>query len=181
MRRFFATALLIIASSIAPAADRPELCSSIDIVPTILAAAGAKGPHEFPGLNFLPQLKSGEPIGRDTLFGESFAHDIADIENPQASSLYRWVIRGHDKLLLTYDGAPGRMKYPPQGGEPQLFDLKDDPGETTNVAAEFPDTTRAMLHKIEAWEQPLAQPRWYDGSNWKHWQQEQLKNHKMAE
>ena len=52
----------------------------------------------------MPQLKSGEAIGRDTLFGESFAHDIADIENPQASLLYRWVIRGHDKLLLTYDG-----------------------------------------------------------------------------
>jgi hypothetical protein len=30
---------------------------------------------------------------------------------------------------------------------------------------------------MEAWEKSLAQPRWYDGSNWKHWQEEQLKNH----
>ena len=48
-----------------PAADRPELCSSIDIVPTILAAASATGPHHFPGLNLLAQLKSGDAIDRD--------------------------------------------------------------------------------------------------------------------
>ena len=137
-----------------PAADRPELCSSIDIVPTILAAAGAEGPHEFPGLNLLPQLKSGEAIGRDTLFGESFAHDIADIENPQASLLYRWVIRGHDKLLLTYDGAPGRMKYPPQGGEPQLFDLKDDPGEEVNLATENPALVKQLSALLDEWYVP---------------------------
>ena len=104
--------------------ERPELCSSIDIVPTILAAAGADIPDNLPGLNLLPKLKSGDPIERDTIFGESFAHDIADIENPEASLLYRWVIQGHDKLLLTYDGRPGKMVFPPTGGEPQLFDLK---------------------------------------------------------
>ena len=75
----------------------------------------------------------------------------ADIENPQASLLYRWVIRGHDKLLLTYDGAPGKMKYPPQGGEPQLFDLKDDPGEKVNLAAENPDLVKQLSALLEGW------------------------------
>jgi len=137
-----------------PAADRPELCSSIDIVPTILAAAGAKGPHDFPGLNLLPQLESGDPIERDTLFGESFAHDIADIENPEASLLYRWVIRGHDKLLLTYDGAPGKMKYPPVSGEPQLFDLEDDPREEVNLAAKRPDLVEELGALLDEWYVP---------------------------
>lgn len=137
-----------------PAADRPELCSSIDIVPTILAAANANAPHDFPGLNLLPNLKSEKPIGRNTLFGESFAHDIADIENPQASLLYRWVIHGHDKLLLTYDGAPGRMKYPPQGGGAQLFDLKNDPGEKVNLAAENPDRVKKLSALLEDWYVP---------------------------
>jgi uncharacterized sulfatase len=136
-------------TGVIPAADRPELCSSIDIVPTILAAANAKGPHDFPGLNLLPYLKTGEVIGRDTLFGESFAHDIADIENPQASLLYRWVIHGHDKLILTYDGAPGRMKYPPQGGEPQLFDLKGDPDEKVNLATENPDLVKQLTALLD--------------------------------
>ncbi len=137
-----------------PAADRPELCSSIDLVPTILAAAGAKGPHDLPGLNLLPQLKTGEAIERDTLFGESFAHDIADIEKPQASLLYRWVIRGHDKLLLTYDGAPGKMKYPPQGGGPQLFDLKNDPGEKVNLATKNPELVKELAALLDEWYVP---------------------------
>lgn len=134
-----------------PAADRSELCSSIDFVPTVLAAAGAIGPHEFPGLNLLPDLKSGKTIERDTLFGESFAHDIADIENPQASLLYRWVIRGHDKLLLTYDGAPGKMKYPPNSGEPQLYDLKSDPRETTNLANKNPERVKQLSGLLNEW------------------------------
>ena len=137
-----------------PAADRPEFCSSIDFVPTVLAAAGAAGPHKFPGLNLLPELKSGEAIERNTLFGESFAHDIADIENPQASLLYRWVIRGHDKLLLTYDGAPGKMKYPPKSGEPQLFDLRNDPGETMNLAGDHPGLVKELSSLLDDWYVP---------------------------
>ena len=132
-------------------ADRPELCSSIDFVPTVLAAAGATGPHDFPGISLLPELKSGEAIQRDTLFGESFAHDIADIENPQASLLYRWVINGNDKLLLTYDGAPGKMKYPPTSGEPQLYDLKSDPGEKTNLASKNPERVEQLRKLLDGW------------------------------
>ena len=137
-----------------PPSDRPELCSSIDFVPTVLAAAGATGPHDFPGLNLLPELKSGKKIKRDVLFGESFAHDIADIESPEASLLYRWVIKGHDKLLLTYDGAPGKMKYPPQGGEPQLFDLKKDPAEKTNLASKNPKLVKELSVLLEKWYLP---------------------------
>ncbi len=137
-----------------PAADRPELSTSLDIVPTILAAAGAEGPHDFPGLNLLPELESGDTIDRDTLYGESFAHDIADIENPQASLLYRWVIKGNDKLLLTYDGAPGKMKYPPSGGETQLYDLEADPGEDSNLASNQPEKVEALSALLDQWYVP---------------------------
>ena len=135
-------------------ADRPELCSSIDFVPTILAATGANGTHDFPGLNLLPQLRSGKRIDRDLLFGESFAHDIADIQNPQASLLYRWVIKGHDKLLLTYDGAPGKMKYPPQSGAPQLFDLESDPFGTKNLASENVKRVKELAKLLDTWYLP---------------------------
>ncbi len=132
-------------------ADRPELCSSIDIVPTILAAAGAEIPQQLPGLNLLANLQDGTPISRNAIFGESFAHDIADIENPQASLLYRWVIRDHSKLLLTYDGQPGKMKYPPVGGQPQLFDLKADPHEHVNLAAKQPDVVKELRELLTNW------------------------------
>ena len=45
-----------------------------------------------PGSQSTTTAKTGEPIERNTLFGESFAHVIADIEKPEASLLYRWVI-----------------------------------------------------------------------------------------
>lgn len=134
-----------------PAADRPELCTSMDIVPTILAAAGATGPHDFPGLDLLPPLKAGSPIERTHILGESFAHDVADIHNPAASLLYRWVIEGHTKLLLTYDGTQGKMKYRPTDFRPQLYDLEADPGETKNLAASDPATVQRLAGTIADW------------------------------
>jgi uncharacterized sulfatase len=78
-----------------PPAARPELCSSIDLAPTILSAAGARIPDKLDGLDLLPAIRDGKPLGRNAIFGESFAHDIADIEDPEASLLFRWVIEDH--------------------------------------------------------------------------------------
>jgi uncharacterized sulfatase len=89
-------------------AERPELVTSLDLAPTMLAAAGVEIPADLPGLNLLPEMERGGPIERDTIFGEGFAHDIADIHNPEASLLYRWCIQGRWKLLLTYDGEVNR-------------------------------------------------------------------------
>jgi arylsulfatase A-like enzyme len=61
-----------------------------------------------------------------------------------------------------------------------LINLKQDPAETTNLAEVYPEKTQELLDKLANWEKTLSQPRWYDGANWKHWQQEQLKNHQMA-
>ena len=133
--------------------ERPEPASSIDIVPTILSAAGAEVPDGLPGLNLLPNLKNATPIARDTIFGESFAHDIADVEKPEASLLYRWCIEGKWKLLLTYDGEVNRYKstHPRDERRPQLFDLIADPGEETNLAATNPDVVARLAGKIAAW------------------------------
>jgi arylsulfatase A-like enzyme len=131
--------------------ERPELCSSIDIVPTILGAAGAEVPADLLGLNLLPALRDDKIIDRDTIFGEAFAHDIADIETPEASLVFRWVIEGDWKLLLTYDGRLGRMKYPPTDAAPQLFNLKADPDEKTNLADRKPQRVKRLSEKIENW------------------------------
>jgi uncharacterized sulfatase len=134
-------------------ADRPEVVSSIDIVPTILAAAEARTPDGLPGLNLLPNLKSGSAIDRKAIFGESFAHDIADIEKPAASLIFRWCIEGKWKLLLTYDGEVNRYQstHPRTEKRPQLFDLLADPAETTNLAAANPEVVAALAKKIDGW------------------------------
>jgi uncharacterized sulfatase len=136
------------------AGDRGEqLCSSIDIVPTVLAAAGLPVPAHLPGLNLLPQLRSGDPSPRDTVLGETFAHDIADIERPAESLVYRWVIEGRWKLLLTYDGQVGRHAevHGREDKRPQLYDLIADPHETRNCAAEEPERVARLAEKLRNW------------------------------
>ncbi|WP_164101438.1 sulfatase family protein [Candidatus Laterigemmans baculatus] len=130
-----------------------QLCSSVDIVPTALAAAGAPIPQSLPGYNLLPILRSGEPTPREVVYGESFAHDVADVETPEESLLYRWVIEGKWKLLLTYDGKLGRYasSHPQSEKRPQLFDLIADPHETRNLAAEHPEVVARLAEKLKQW------------------------------
>ena len=130
-----------------------ELCSSVDILPTLLAAAGAAIPEDLPGYNLLPILKSGRPTPRQAVFGETFAHDVADIERPEESLLYRWVVEGKWKLLLTYDGKVGRhgRHHPRREKRPQLFDLLADPHEDRNLAAEHPQVVARLAAKLQDW------------------------------
>ena len=136
-----------------PAGEREELTSSIDIVPTILAAANAPIPQGLPGINLLPFLESGESIDRQRIFGESFAHDIADVEDPEASLLFRWCIDGKWKLLLTYDGEVNRYAstHPRLEKRPQLFDLEKDPSEQKNVAGSHPEIVAKLADAIADW------------------------------
>jgi arylsulfatase A-like enzyme len=131
-----------------------QLCSSIDIVPTALAAAGTRSPRPLPGIDLLPVLRSGRPTSRDHVFGETFAHDIADLNDPQASLVYRWVIEGKWKLLLTYDGAVSARyasSNPRTELRPQLFDLLADPHENRNLASAHPEVVARLAGKLDRW------------------------------
>lgn len=138
---------------IQPGKRGEQLCSSIDIVPTALAAAGAQAPEKLPGLNLLPILKSGEPTSRKEVFGETFAHDVANIDKPEDTLLYRWVVDGKWKLLLTYDGKLDRYasSHPRTEKRPQLFDLLADPHEDVNLASKNPETVQRLAEKLQAW------------------------------
>ncbi len=139
-------------------AQRSELISSIDLLPTILAAAGAATPGKLPGLNLLPDLQQQTRIQRSWVFGEGFAHDIADIFDPEASLLYRWCREGRWKLILTYDGEVNRYRstHPRTERGPQLFDLVSDPYERVNLATDHPQIVARLSEKIAAW-YPLAE------------------------
>ena len=136
-----------------PAAKRTELATSLDIYPTILAAAGLDVPEGLPGMNLINNLTEARPIERERIFGESFAHDIADIEKPEASLLFRWCIEGKWKLLLTYDGEVNRYQttHPRTEKRPQLFDLSADPWEKQNLAKDHPEVVRRLVDQIDAW------------------------------
>ena len=139
---------------IRPGSRGEQLCSAVDIVPTLLAAAGAKPPARLPGINLLPILKSGAATPRERVFGETFAHDVADIDRPEASLVYRWVIEGKWKLLLTYDGAVSARyasSNPRDELRPQLFDLIADPHEDRNLAAGHPEVVARLAGRLQEW------------------------------
>ncbi|WP_414664924.1 sulfatase family protein [Horticoccus sp. 23ND18S-11] len=139
---------------IQPGKRGEQLCSSIDFLPTVLAAAGAPIPNYLPGYNLLPILKSGQPTPRTAAFGETYAHDIANIDKPEASLVYRWVVEGKWKLLLTYDGAVSDRysdANPRTDKRPQLYDLLADPHENKNLAAQNPETVARLAAKLQAW------------------------------
>jgi len=119
----------------------------------LVAAAGGKASCDVPGLNLLDHLKNGTPIDRKRIFGESFAHDIADIENPQKSLIFRWCIEGDWKLLLTYDGEVNRYKstHPREEKRPQLFNLSKDPWEKKNLASKNPELVAKLAKQIADW------------------------------
>ena len=131
---------------------RKDVVSSIDLYPTVLAATGARTPKDLPGLNLLENLKNEKPIKRKGIFGESFAHDIADVENPEESLIFRWTIEGKWKLLLTYDGEVSRYKstHPREEKRPQLFNLLKDPKEEKNLAKDNPEVV-ARLAARDFW------------------------------
>lgn len=132
---------------------RDDLVSSLDLMPTLLRAAGARLPEALPGLDLLPTLLTDAPLARDALFGEGFAHDIADLERPEVTLLYRWIIQGRWKLLLTYDGILGRYAaaHPRTERGPQLFDLVTDPHEHINLASREPGHVARLTERMTEW------------------------------
>ena len=133
--------------------DRPELSTSLDIFPSILSAAGARMPNDLPGLDLISYMKNETKIPRDHIFGETFAHDIADISDPETTLLFRWVIKGNYKLLLSYDGKKGRYKWahPQNEKRPQLFNLINDPHEKNNIAKDHPEKVAELAQMINDW------------------------------
>lgn len=132
---------------------RKDVISSIDLFPTVLAATGARVPEGLPGLNLMDSLKEEKPVKRKGIFGETFAHDVTDVENPEASLVFRWTIEGKWKLLLTYDGEVNRYKstHPRTEKRPQLFNLLNDPKEEKNLADQNPEVVARLAAKIGKW------------------------------
>ena len=134
---------------------RQDVISSIDIFPTILSACGIEPEKRLPGLNLMGNLQQGDSIDRQAIFGEGFAHDMANINDPEATLLYRWCIENNWKLILTYDGKVTRYQssHPRANKRPQLFDLSIDPWEKKDLAREFPEVVTRLVRRIDDWYQ----------------------------
>lgn len=134
--------------------EYPDLCSTVDIMPTVLAATGLDAIPDLPGRNLLPLIQKGKPLDRSYLCGESFSHDVADLKNHETSLLSRWCIEGKWKLILSYEAPADRYSFVHAVNErnSQLFDVESDPHEKQNLAADHPDEVRKLAARLqETW------------------------------
>ncbi len=139
-----------------PGHIQPMTCeqpvSSIDLVPTILEACGTAAPPNLPGISLLEACRSGH-LEREAIFGEAFAHDIADLHDPTKSLLNVWCIEGRWKLIEYRDGQLGRYRnvFRHRPTTPQLFDLQADPHETQNRADGEPEVVARLQQRLRNW------------------------------
>jgi len=110
--------------------------SSLDIFPTVCAAAGIDLPDamELDGVNLLPFL-SGKIDGapHETLFWSN---------GPNVA-----VRKGHWKLVKSYDNV-------------WLFDLSQDLGEENNLAKSKPEIVEQLDKDLQQWKSQMAKPAW---------------------
>jgi arylsulfatase A-like enzyme len=125
--------------------DQPVI--QLDIQPTALAAAGieVKPEWKLDGVNLLPFIKgqaSGKP--HETLYwrlGEQNA------------------IRHGDWKLVQYD--LNVDNYPTKGvTAPRLYNLKDDIGETHDLAEKHPEKVAELTSLWNAWSSEMVEPLW---------------------
>ena len=117
--------------------DQPVI--QLDILPTVMAAVGGSLPkdREYDGVNLLPYLAGTETTA---------PHKQLFWRTPRRVRAARI---GDFKLLL------------PAQGEPQLYNLKNDPGEKDNIAGKHPDIVARSKKAIQNWEATVSSPRQY--------------------
>lgn len=129
-----------------------QLISSIDIVPTLLKAAGVDVPSNLPGINLLPSAKGGETLdSKRTLFGEIYPGDASSLGNPAKDIAYRWACQ-HELKLIVPHAHQGKSPWNNYLQKPALFDVVADPGESNNLiddptyAEQVIELTRQLNH-----------------------------------
>jgi uncharacterized sulfatase len=134
-----------------PLRDDDTLASIIDIVPTIAKAAGLNAPADLPGLD----LTDREALQkRPCITVECYTHDIADLAAPEKSLLSRVVLSGWSKLLIPGPARPDRP-FSSRSEQPELFNLKADLGEQTNLATQQPkEVARLRALQDAIWKLP---------------------------
>lgn len=131
---------------VAPKRDDETLASIVDFVPTIMKLSGGKAPAGLPGLDLLDREAM---TARKAVFVESYTHDIADLAAPSKSLVAQVVVSGWSKLLIPGTKGPDKsFASAPKSDE--LFDLKSDPLEKKDLAAERPDEVKRLRELIKA-------------------------------
>lgn len=109
---------------------------SVDYAPFLAEAAGvpASALPRMDGRSFTPLLRGKPSLGRAEVFWH-YPHYSPQLGTPSAA-----VRRGDDKLILFFEDQ-----------HVELYNLKDDIGETRDLAREQPAKAAALRRRLEEW------------------------------
>ncbi|MDZ4796960.1 MAG: sulfatase-like hydrolase/transferase [Bryobacteraceae bacterium] len=107
--------------------------AAMDLMPTVLSAAGAPLPGDLDGVDLSALLKSGSKLAGRTLFW--------DYKGQSAARSDEW------KLLVNYSEG---LESPLVEGK-WLSNLREDPRETKNYASERPEVVAKLADAIATW------------------------------
>lgn len=126
-----------------------QLLTNMDILPTVVAAAGASLPQlKIDGLNFLPLL-----TGQSSQTPREVFYVYYDVNNLKLVRYKNWELVLPHKSQAYSQGTPGK------GGKPgptpivdvpmALYDLVHDPGTVYDVQKQYPEIVEQMLRWVE--------------------------------
>ncbi len=140
-----------------PGASSDEPIIGVDLYPTFCEMTGARPPEDQPldGVSLVPLLKSAvDTLGDRPLFW----HFPAYLQAGGASGS-----ESRDPLFRTRPCSIIRLgdwklhQYFEDGGL-ELYNLRDDVGETTNLAGQTPEKLRELLKRLDRWREEIGAP-----------------------
>ena len=119
--------------------DEPVI--SCDHYPTLLELAGiADAPgHQVDGQSMVPLLTEAGTFKRDAIYWH-YPH-----YHPGSATPYSAVMQGEWKLIEFFEDM-----------HVELFNLRRDPGESSNVAGEYAERTQKMTAQLHAWRESVG-------------------------
>lgn len=139
-----------------PGVVSDKIAAHVDIAPTLMTVCKLEEPTDIKldGYSLWPLL-TGNQDKIDwpdrTLFIQSHRGDVP-------VQYHNFAARTQDWKLVSATGF-GQETLPPGGPKFELFDMKTDPYETRNVAAEHPDVVERLKAEYEAWFQDVGSTR----------------------
>lgn len=124
-----------------PRMDTEHLASNVDLWPTLAALLKTQTPEGLPGINLADEQAA---ASRQRIFGEQYPHGITDVDHPTRGLEHRWVIDGWWKLI-----SPDPRNRP--DAEPELYDLKNDPWEKTDLSPTQPERVKSLSKVLDQW------------------------------
>jgi len=109
----------------------------LDLLPTLVDAAGAPMPDLVHGESLVPVLAGGEPAER-TFYTQNRANRTANEQDA--------LFKGFTKLI-----------YTPLLDQTELYDLRTDPGEQHDLAAAEPERAATLRKELRIWERAVLQ------------------------